>query len=863
MLTKKSVRAEFSKDWKKHYEVELFRKEGFLRKTCFTCRKNFWTLDPKRTTCGSPPCDPYGFIKNPITKQSWDYISMWRLFEAFFKKNGHTPVSRYPVVDRWRPDLYFTIASIQDFQRLENGNMTFEYPANPLVVPQVCLRFPDIANVGVTGRHLTSFIMSGQHAFGHPETGYFKDRCLELNFRFLTEEMGINPKELTYVEDVWAMTDFSAFGPCVETFCRGLELVNSVFMQFQSDDGKGYRELDMKVIDVGWGHERLVWFSQGTPAAYDAVFGPVTEKMKEKAKLKVDHKAFDRYAVVAGDLDLDDTPDREKALLDTAKKIGISLEEMQKVVEPLQALYAVADHSRTLLFAVADGAIPSNVGGGYNLRVIFRRAMNFIEKYNLNLSVSEVASWHADYLKPLFPELAEAIPNMKKILAVEEEKYGASRERAKRMVEGTLRRTGDLGEKEMMELYTSHGITPELLESTARAMGKKVKVPPDFYSKLSETHAAEEKKKVKHFVDITGVAKTKMLFYDTNDLEFDAKVLGVFDNKWVALDETAFYATGGGQEHDTGMLSGLEVANVQKIGKIILHEVNGAEKLKIGQAVHGVVDKNRREILTKMHTGAHVLGAAIRSVLGPHIWQAGSHKTPEKARLDVTHYAHVTDDERKKIEDEANKIIDSGIDVDVKDTPRGKAERSYGFGIYQGGGSPGSMVRIVKVGEHDIEACGGTHVSNTKDIGVLKILGTTKIQDGVIRFNYVVGSKAAEAEEKKIDAAEEVLKLLGAKEAKDAPGLAEALFKDWKVLRKLYGQLMGAKHKKDDGAIARVKAEFAGFKAAEPVIGGTKLTGEGALKEISRILKTDEGVVVNTVKRFREERKAFAENLVM
>ncbi|MCK5234176.1 MAG: hypothetical protein KAJ91_05140, partial [Candidatus Aenigmarchaeota archaeon] len=472
-------------------------------------------------------------------------------------------------------------------------------------------------------------------------------------------------------------------------------------------------------------------------------------------------------------------------------------------------------------------------------------------------SVSEVASWHADYLKPLFPELAESIPNMKKIIAVETEKYEASRERAKRMVKGTLMRTGDLGEKEMMELYTSHGITPELLESTARAMGKKVKVPPDFYSKLSETHAFEEKKKKKHFVDITGVAKTKMLFYDTCDLEFDAKVIGVFDNKWVALDETAFYATGGGQEHDTGKLGGLEVVNVQKIGGIILHEVLGADKLKVGQAVHGVVDESRREILTKMHTGAHVLGAAIRSVLGPHIWQAGSHKTPEKARLDVTHYAHVTDEERRRIEDEANKIIDSGIDVFVRDTPRGEAERKYGFGIYQGGGSPGSMVRIVKVGAHDIEACGGTHVSNTEDIGVLRILGTTKIQDGVIRFNYVVGSKAALAEQEKGAAAEEVLALLGAKTPSEAPGLAEALFKDWKVLRKLYGQLMGAKHKNDDGAIARVKAEFAGFKAAEPVTDGKKLTAGEALKEVSRVLKTDEGVVVNTVKRFKEERDKF------
>ena len=413
----------------------------------------------------------------------------------------------------------------------------------------------------------------------------------------------------------------------------------------------------------------------------------------------------------------------------------------------------------------------------------------------------------------------------------------------------------------MMELYTSHGITPELLESTARAMGKKVKIPPDFYSKLSETHAFEDKKKVKHFVDITGVAKTKMLFYDTDDLEFDAKVIGVFDNKWVALDKSAFYATGGGQEHDTGKLGGLEVVNVQKIGGIILHDVLGAEKLKIGQAVHGVVDKDRRAILTKMHTGAHVLGAAIRSVLGPHIWQAGSHKTPEKARLDVTHYAHVTDDERRRIEEESNKIIASGIDVSVKDTPRGEAERRYGFGIYQGGGSPGSMVRIVKVGAHDIEACGGTHVSNTKDIGVLRILGTTKIQDGVIRFNYVVGSKAARAEEEKGAAAEEVLVLLGAKTPSEAPGLAEALFKDWKVLRKLYGLRNAFVHTGKTEMLLQLREQYVAFKPASIKQSSKKLTPEDVLKELSQSLKTQEEFVLNALKRFKEERETFEKEI--
>jgi alanyl-tRNA synthetase len=310
MLSKELLKKEFSKNWQEYYEVELFKREGYERKTCKGCGRPFWTCDSERELCSDSPCTDYGFINNTITKGKWDYVKTWKLFEKFFEKNGHSSIPRYPVVDRWRPDLYFTIASIQDFQRLDNGNMNFVYPANPLVVPQVCLRFPDIQNVGVTGRHLTSFVMSGQHTFGHPDqkNSYFKDKCIDLNFGFLHGEMGIPKEELVYQEDIWAMPDFSAFGPCMETFSQGLELVNSVFMQYQKS-GDWFKELDMKVIDVGWGHERLVWFSNGTPASYDSLFGPVTDKLKKKAQLKTDEKLFDRYSKIAGSLDLGEVKD--------------------------------------------------------------------------------------------------------------------------------------------------------------------------------------------------------------------------------------------------------------------------------------------------------------------------------------------------------------------------------------------------------------------------------------------------------------------------------------------------------------------------------------------------------------------------
>ena len=151
---------------------------------------------------------------------------------------GHEEIERYPVVSRWRQDLYFTIASIQDFQRIENGKMSFEYNANPLIVPQICMRFTDTANVGLTGRHFTSFMMAGQHAFNYPKEGYWRDKTIELNYKVLTELVGVKKKELSYIEDVWAMGDFSEFGPCLESFSNGVEIVNSVFTQFEYVDGK-------------------------------------------------------------------------------------------------------------------------------------------------------------------------------------------------------------------------------------------------------------------------------------------------------------------------------------------------------------------------------------------------------------------------------------------------------------------------------------------------------------------------------------------------------------------------------------------------------------------------------------------------
>ncbi len=750
MLTKESLKKEFSKDWKKYYQVEVFKTEGFGRKICSKCRRAFWTVNQDRAVCGDSPCQNYEFIGKQVTAKKYDYIEMWKAFERFFVKNGHTSILRYPVIDRWRQDLYFTIASIQDFQRLDNGNMAFVYPANPLIVPQVSLRFGDIQNVGVTGRHLTGFVMSGQHAFNYPKEkgSYFKDRCIELNFNFVNKVLGVRKEDIVYHEDFWAMPDFSAFGPSIETFSHGLEFVNSVFMEFQSDDQKSFRPLDMKVIDVGWGHERLVWLSNGTETKYDCVFGPVTEHLKKTSGVKIDPKIFSKYSKLAGSLNIDEKIDVGKIRGKIADSIGISVNDLVDQIEPLTAIYAIADHTRTLLFAIADGGIPSNIGGGYNLRVILRRSLAFLKQHNFNFNLMDIAERHAKFLKPMFPELAEGLESMEKILEVEEEKYAKTLSESRRVVESILKTKKEFDAPTLKKLYESNGIAPETVKEVGKENKIEIKIPQDFYGSISKEHAIEKPKEKKIKLDLTGLPDTELLFYKDPDKKvFEGKILRVLqpedkNYKWIVLDQTLFYPESGGQEWDTGNLGGSEVFDVQKFGHIVAHKIADS-KFKEGQKVKGEIHWDRRTQLMHHHSAIHIINGAAKIVLGKHAWQAGTHKSVEKAHIDVSHYKGLTEEEVKKIEQLANQVVRKNIKTKSSFVPRLEAEKKFGLGIYQGGHIPEKNLRIMEIPGHDTEACSGTHVHETGGIGKIIIVGTEKIQDGVVRITIKAG-KAAE-----------------------------------------------------------------------------------------------------------------------
>jgi len=733
-VNKKEILEKFSADPQRYYNVNLFEDQGFERKSCNVCNRFFWTLDSERDKCPDHSEDTYSFIGEPPTSKRFDYTQAWKEVESFFVKNNHTSINRYPVVCRWRDDLYFTIASIVDFQRVMGSKVAFEFPANPLVVPQTCLRFKDLENVGVTGRHFSSFCMIGQHSIPNEE-GYWKDECVNLDFNLLTQQFGIAKKEITFVEDVWE--GGGSFGSSLEYFVRGLELGNAVFTEFQGDLSN-YKTLDQRIIDMGAGLERFAWITMGTPTAYDCCFGPITEKLIQDAGIDANPSVLVPYFTeIAKNLELYD--DLSQVRKNTIKSTGLSDEQISRIITPLEGIYLIIDHIRTLIFAISDGALPSNVGGGYNLRMMLRRIISTMDRLKLKFDLDEIIDIQIDYLKNTYPELEKTRQDVKEIISIETGRYDSSKQRMQKIV-SKLDKQPNV--EDLIRLYESDGVTPEYLKE----MKIISEIPSTFYGKLAELHQSKKQREQESF-PLEGIPDTELLFYGDDPREFDAKVLKSFEN-FVVLDRTAFYARGGGQEPDHGKIGDCEIADITKHGNVVVHKIKG-DMPKDGETVSCVVDAKRRDGITKNHTSTHIINTSARSVLGSWVWQHSAFKEEDHARLDITHHSALTDDDVEKIEQAANSIIEKSIPVKIENFDRGAAEQKYGFRIYQGGVVPVKSVRIVSIGDLDIEACGGTHVVNTSDVEEIKITRTKRIQDGVVRIEFVSGESAKEFVRKK------------------------------------------------------------------------------------------------------------------
>jgi alanyl-tRNA synthetase len=754
-MDKSQILAKFSSAPDRYYKVALFENEGFRRKPCSQCKRFFWTVDDSHDSCPDHSKNSYSFIGDPPTSKRFDYTQAWKEVESFFVQNGHKSVSRYPVVCRWRDDLYFTIASIVDFQRVMGSKVVFEFPANPLIVPQTCLRFKDIENVGVTGRHFSSFCMIGQHSIPNSQ-GYWKDKCVDLDFRLLTERFGIDKNEIVFVEDVWA--GGGSFGSSLEYFVRGLELGNAVFTEFQGDLNN-YSILDQKIIDMGAGLERFAWITMGTPTAYDCCFGPLTKYMIQKIGVDVDSGLVSKYFRAIAKT-LSEHIEISSARNSAAKTIGMDMAKLDNIIFPLEGIYLIADHLRTLIFAISDGALPSNVGGGYNLRMILRRTLATMDRFGWNFDLNDLIDLHIDYLKTTYPELEETRKDVKTIIGIEKDRYKESRDRMKTIATTLRAQNKKLSVDDLIRLYESDGITPDFLKETQIIS----EIPPTFYERLLDLHQSEKTEK-RVELDLDGIPDTDLLYYKQDPPEFEAKVLKIIKGKFVVLDKTSFYPRGGGQEPDHGKIASYDVIDVNKHGNLVVHEVKGGTPHE-GEVVKCKIDVMRRYGITRHHTSTHVLNASARNTLGSWIWQHSAFKEKDYGRLDITHHSNLTEEEITKIEDLANLTVRKNIPVLINEFERGEAEQKYGFRIYQGGVVPVKLVRIVNVEGFDVEACGGTHVKKTGELGLIKITKAERIQDGVVRLEFVSGDAALKHTQNQDKKISHIVKALGSSKEK-------------------------------------------------------------------------------------------------
>lgn len=845
MLTDKELKARFKKiaslEPDKYYATSVLKKEGFMRKQC-KCGTYFWTIHKDQTTCGDPACmGGVDIFRGTPVKRKLSFIDVWLGFKKFFEARDYKAINRYPVIARWNPTIDFTNSSIAAFQPYVISGES-PPPAKKLVIPQFCLRFGDVDNVGVTGSHCTGFVMIGQHVFVSPEE-WDQDELFHDIYDYITKEVGIPKGELTLHEESWA--GGGNYGPCMEFFSRGVELFNQVYMMFEHKDS-GDKELKIKVLDMGLGMERVAWFSQGALTMYDAAFPTVIAKLRKNLNVEFDETLYKKFAPLASKLNLDEADDIDKQWKEVATQLEVSIDELKKKILPMTALYSIAEHSRALLFALIDGGLPSNIGGYYNLRVIFRRAMDFIEMFKWEVSLPEICEWHAEYLKPIYPELTKGLADVKKILEVEKQKYYQSKKKGAQVVEQLLKSKKHITTEKLIELYDSHGISPEQVRAEALKLGIKLELPENFYSLVADKHAhAEQQTQTKKEIelDLKNIPATQALYFDAYDyVDFEARALKIIDDKYVMLDRTAFYPTSGGQLHDKGFINKTEVVEVFKQGNVIVHVLKHKPDFQEGDQIAGKIDFDTRLQLAQHHTAAHILNGVARKVLGNHVWQAGASKSLEKARLDITHYDSLTDEEVAKIEDMANQIIKQDLPIYKCFMDRNIAEAKYGFILYQGGAVPGRQIRVVAIAGLDVEACGGTHLDLTGEVKLIKILKTSKIQDGIVRIEFTAGQAAIKTSRQEKGLLEETAKMMGV-DVDQLPGRVEELFEAWKKARK------AAQKGKQ---MIRAELELTSTIAYK---------GEDVLVKLAEILKTQPEHVNKTIARFLKELEEYKKKL--
>ncbi|MGX5538339.1 alanine--tRNA ligase [Bacillus wiedmannii] len=698
-----------------------------------------------------------------------------QMFLDFFQEKGHAVEPSASLVPHEDPSLLWINSGVATLKKYFDGRVI---PQNPRITnAQKSIRTNDIENVGKTARHHTFFEMLGNFSIGD----YFKEEAITWAWEFLTsdkwigfdkellsvtihpedeeaftiwnEKMGV-PKEriIRLEENFWDIGEGPS-GPNTEIFYdrgeaygndfsdpelypggeneRYLEVWNLVFSQFNHNPDGSYTPLPKKNIDTGMGLERMTSIVQDVPTNFDTdLFMPMIGATESISGEKYRN----------GDLEKD------------------------------MAFKVIADHIRTVTFAVGDGALPSNEGRGYVLRRLLRRAVRYSKKLNINRPfMFELVPVVGEVMKDFYPEVLEKKDFIAKVVKNEEERFHETLHDGEAILAEVItkakeEKTTVISGVDAFRLYDTYGFPIELTEEYAEEAGMTVD-HEGFENEMEKQR--ERARAARQDVDsmqvqggVLGEVKVASEFVGYGTVATESNVVALVKNGeytdslqageegQLMLDVTPFYAESGGQIADRGYLlaDGVKVLvkdvqkapNGQNLHKVVVEEGT----LTKDAVVKAIIDTKNRSSVVKNHTATHLLHQALKDVLGTHVNQAGSLVTSERLRFDFSHFGQVQADELEKIERMVNEKIWESIDVEISQKAIEEAKEMGAMALF--GEKYGDVVRVVQVGDYSLELCGGCHVDNTASIGIFKIVAESGIGAGTRRIEAVTGKSAYE-----------------------------------------------------------------------------------------------------------------------
>ncbi|SEM31385.1 alanyl-tRNA synthetase [Mesobacillus persicus] len=698
-----------------------------------------------------------------------------KLFLDFFQEKGHSVEPSAPLVPHDDPSLLWINSGVATLKKYFDGRVI---PANPRITnAQKSIRTNDIENVGKTARHHTFFEMLGNFSIGD----YFKVEAIDWAWEFLTDEkwigfdkeklsvtihpedeeafeiwknkIGIPEERIIRLEgNFWDIGEGPS-GPNTEIFYdrgpeygddpqdpelypggendRYLEVWNLVFSEFNHNPDGTYTPLPKKNIDTGMGLERMASVVQNVPTNFDTdLFMPIINATEEISG--------EKYRVT-----------NEK---DTAFKV-------------------IADHIRTVAFAVGDGALPSNEGRGYVLRRLLRRAVRYAKKLNINRPfMFDLVPVVGEIMHDFYPQVKEKAEFIAKVIKNEEDRFHETLNEGLAILSELIKEEKSKGSdtiqgKDIFRLYDTYGFPVELTEEYAEDEGMQV----DHQGFESEMELQRERARsarqdtgsMQVQGGILGDITVESQFVGYEELEVEGNVVALLkdgqlvdsvttgDEFHFILDTTPFYAESGGQIADKGILQAngvkASIKDVQKApnGQNLQHAVMEDGTLKQGTKVTAKVDYANRSQVVKNHTATHLLHQALKDVLGAHVNQAGSLVEPDRLRFDFSHFGQITSEELEKIESIVNEKIWQSIQVQTDFKPIAEAKAMGAMALF--GEKYGDIVRVVQIGDYSLELCGGCHVPNTSVIGLFKIATESGIGAGTRRIEAVTGEAAYKA----------------------------------------------------------------------------------------------------------------------